>query len=380
MYVPSLVKIHWRMLILECSQGRYTVKIWTGDIDLWPWKSIGFQTLLRSKYVPSLVKIHWRMLILECSQGRYTVKIWPGDIDLWPWKSIGFQTLLRFKYVPSLVKIHWRMLILECSQGCYVEKIWPLDLWPWKSIGFQTLLRTMHVHCTKFGQNPLKDVDSRVFTRMLSGKNLTRWHWPLTLKINRVPDSPKYVPSLVKIHWRMLILECSQGCYVEKIWPLDLWPWKSIGFQTLLRTMHVHCTKFGQNPLKDVDSRVFTRMLSGKNLTRWHWPLTLKINRVPDSPKYVPSLVKIHWRMLILECSQGCYVEKIWPLDLWPWKSIGFQTLLRTMHVHCTKFGQNPLKDVDSRVFTRMLRGKNLTRSHWPLTLKINRVPDSPKD
>jgi hypothetical protein len=34
--------------------------------------------------------------------------------------------------------------------------------------------------------------------------------------------------------------------------------------------------------------------------------LTLKINRVPDSLKDVPSLVKIHWRMLIL-CSQGCY-------------------------------------------------------------------------
>ena len=93
--------------------------------------------------------------------------------------------------------------------------------------------------CTKFGQNPLKDVDSRVFTRMLSTKYLTRWHWRLTLKINRVPDSPKdYV-----------------------------------------------CTKFGQNPLKDVDSRVFTRMLRSKNLTRWHWPLTLKINRVPESPK-----------------------------------------------------------------------------------------------
>jgi hypothetical protein len=38
---------------------------------------------------------------------------------LWPWKSTGFQILLRTKYVPSLVKIHWRMLILECSQGCY---------------------------------------------------------------------------------------------------------------------------------------------------------------------------------------------------------------------------------------------------------------------
>ena len=37
----------------------------------------------------------------------------------WPWKSIGFPILLRTKYVPSLVKIHWGMLILECSQGCY---------------------------------------------------------------------------------------------------------------------------------------------------------------------------------------------------------------------------------------------------------------------
>jgi hypothetical protein len=59
---------------------------------------------------------------LECSQGCYAVQIWPGDIDLWPWKSIGFQTLLMTKYVPSLVKIHWKMLILECSQGCYVVK------------------------------------------------------------------------------------------------------------------------------------------------------------------------------------------------------------------------------------------------------------------
>jgi hypothetical protein len=91
----------------------------TLTVDLWPWKSIGFQTLLRTKYVPSLVKIHWRMLILEYSQGCYVVKIWPGDLDLWPWKSIGFQILLRTKYVPSLVKIHWRMLILECSQGCF---------------------------------------------------------------------------------------------------------------------------------------------------------------------------------------------------------------------------------------------------------------------
>ena len=93
-----------------------------GDLDLWPMtlKINRFQTLLRTKYVPSLVNIHWRMLILECSQGCYVVKYltrWP-----WPWKSIGFQILLTTKYVPSLVKIHWRMLILECSQGCYGRK------------------------------------------------------------------------------------------------------------------------------------------------------------------------------------------------------------------------------------------------------------------
>jgi hypothetical protein len=51
---------------------------------------------------------------------------------------------------------------------------------------------------------------------------LTKLGTYLDLKIHRFPDSPKY--------------------YV--------------------------CTKFGQNLLKDVDSRVFTRMLCGKNLTR----------------------------------------------------------------------------------------------------------------
>ena len=34
----------------------------------------------------------------------------------------------------------------------------------------------------------------------------------------------------------------------------------------------------------------------------------------------------------------------------------------------CTKFGPNPLKDVDSRVFTRMLRGKKFD----PVTLTVD--------
>ena len=117
LYIQSNTTQHISMK--NKGNAKRRLKIWPCDLDLWPWKSIGFQILLRTKYVPSLVKIHWRMLILECSKGCYTVKIWPGDLDFWPWKSIGFQIILRTKYVPSLVKIHWRMLILECSQGCY---------------------------------------------------------------------------------------------------------------------------------------------------------------------------------------------------------------------------------------------------------------------
>jgi hypothetical protein len=165
--------------------------------------------------------------------------------------------------------------------------------------------------CTKIGQNPLKDVDSRVFTRMLCGNNLTPWSCK-SIGFQTLLRT-KYVPSLVKIHWRMLILECSQGCYMVTKLP------------------------------SDID----------------RWPMTLKINRVPDSPNdYVcTKFGKIHWRMLILECSQGCYVVKIWPgdIDLWPWKSIRFQILLRT------KYGPSLVK-IHWRmlilVFTRMLHGK----------------------
>jgi hypothetical protein len=67
----------------------YRVKIRPHDLDLWAWKSLRFQIFLRNKYVPSFVKIHWKMLILEYSEGCYGVKIKP--CDLWPWKSIGFQ-------------------------------------------------------------------------------------------------------------------------------------------------------------------------------------------------------------------------------------------------------------------------------------------------
>jgi hypothetical protein len=187
-------------------------------------------------YVPSLVKIHWRMLILEFSQGCYPVKNLPSDLDLWPWKSIEFQTLQRTKYVPSLVKIHWRILILVFTRMLYGKHLIP---WPLTFNINRVPDSPKDYVCTKFCQNPLKDVDSRVFTRMLPDKKITKWPWK-SIGFQTLQRT-KYIPSLVKIHWRMLILECSQGCYALKIWPgdLDLWPWKSIGFQILLRTKYV---------------------------------------------------------------------------------------------------------------------------------------------
>jgi hypothetical protein len=98
------------------------------------WNPIDFQGH-RVKCLPHNILVNIRINILQwilTKLGTYLVlkKIWnpidfqgqrsrSGDLDLWPWKSIGFQTLLRIKYVPSLVKIHWRMLILEWSQGGY---------------------------------------------------------------------------------------------------------------------------------------------------------------------------------------------------------------------------------------------------------------------
>jgi hypothetical protein len=81
------------------------LKIWPGDLDLW--QSIGFQILLRTKYVPSLIKIHWRMLILECSQGCYGRTDGQTVALLYPF---GYTSLF-LHFIASLITIykcfHW---------------------------------------------------------------------------------------------------------------------------------------------------------------------------------------------------------------------------------------------------------------------------------
>ena len=40
----------------------------------------------------------------------------------WPWKSIGFQILLRTKYALSVVKFHWRSVHKDVTEGRKEEK------------------------------------------------------------------------------------------------------------------------------------------------------------------------------------------------------------------------------------------------------------------
>ena len=65
--------------------------------------------------------------------------------------------------------------------------------------------------------------------------------------------------------------------------------------------------------------------------------------------------------MLILECSQGCYAVKILSgdIDLSPMTLKINRVPDSPMDYVCTEIAQNILKDVDSRVFTRMSRGQN---------------------
>ena len=72
----------------------------------WPWKSIGFQILLRTKYVPSLVNIHWWMLILECSQGCYGRTDGSVPISLCNFVGEGIITCSRHDIAEKLLNWH----------------------------------------------------------------------------------------------------------------------------------------------------------------------------------------------------------------------------------------------------------------------------------
>jgi hypothetical protein len=87
-----------------------------------------------------------------------------------------------------------------------------------------------------------------------------------------------------------------------------------------------------------------------------------------DTPRFaLPLFYSVHLALLNLRCQ--CITIK-WsvayhhdpPMSLTSDLKVG----LFNVYKACTKFGQNPLKDVDSRVFTRMLWGKKIDCDLWP--------------
>jgi hypothetical protein len=70
--------------------------------------------LLRTKYVPSLVKIHWRMLILECSQGCYGRTDGSVTISL---INVDVMSAMHITNIDVMSEKHW------CHQcRCHVWK------------------------------------------------------------------------------------------------------------------------------------------------------------------------------------------------------------------------------------------------------------------
>jgi hypothetical protein len=109
-FIPSPTKLQRDIVTLpsvcQSIQGCYAVKIWACDLDLWhtTLKINTYQILLRTKYVPSLVKILWKMLILECSQGCYAVKILPCDLVFLDYsKNIALTSF--FYYISTILDI-----------------------------------------------------------------------------------------------------------------------------------------------------------------------------------------------------------------------------------------------------------------------------------
>jgi hypothetical protein len=69
----------------------------------------------------------------------------------------------------------WNLLIFKViGQGHWVNFL-PCNILVNTRINIlQWILTKLGTYIVKFGQNPLKDVDPRVFTRMLHSKHLTR--------------------------------------------------------------------------------------------------------------------------------------------------------------------------------------------------------------
>jgi hypothetical protein len=118
----------------------------TLTFDQWPWKSIGLQILLRTKYVPSLVNIHWRVLILECSQGCYRRKEGrtDGSVTISLRNFVGEGMIMVFNAIFNNISVlPWQSVLLVEVTGVSGENHWP-SASHWQTLLHNVVLSTLH--------------------------------------------------------------------------------------------------------------------------------------------------------------------------------------------------------------------------------------------
>jgi hypothetical protein len=160
MYVPSLVKIHWRMLIPECSQGCYAVKILPGDIDLWyrytilwvafldPSDSyflfadlVGFYT--HWTYMHIFLSNYWWQRSDIWSQAKQEVGIWRVK-KRFPRYGVPMWSLWpNIRFLPSIVAEKNATKNEHICSMCRTQRVINRNILLW----FKCLLTALHVNC-----------------------------------------------------------------------------------------------------------------------------------------------------------------------------------------------------------------------------------------
>jgi hypothetical protein len=136
------------------------------------------------------------------------------------------------------------MLILECSQGClYLAK-------------FQSPRAITRPKIIEPEQNVNLICNSSLYTQL--PKNQVNISKHSEKKWFQILLRTKYVPSLVKIHWKMLILECSQGCYRVKI---RQWILTKLGTYLVLKRIW--------NPIDFQGHRSMVKVTGSNFLSNW---------------------------------------------------------------------------------------------------------------
>ena len=160
---------------------------------------------------------------------------------MWPWKSIGIIYSLRATPAPSLVLIKCRGQTILSGQHRGLRRVvwpWPLNMWPWKLIWIIYSFRATPAQSLVLIKWRCQSILSGQHRGLKSALTLTFEH--LTLKINRdhllIEGNPCTKFGIDQVKGQTILSGQHRGLRrVVWPWPLNMWPWKSIGIIYSLR-------------------------------------------------------------------------------------------------------------------------------------------------